>query len=352
MADPIPNAGTQTDPAEFRRLLSRIFTPGVVSGLTLTAGTGLAVNVAAGNAAVGDANSITFLPFTATTPLTGLAPNATTTVYASYRTTGDLQAYLSTAVPATPYEVVGTVTTSATGVTSVDNTTAPSTTAGRRHQSEFPASVGRYVTTAQRIEATAFGINVGGVMAALPDAPVYMPLGARLGNTTQPTKRFFVRAHRTTTFSVPDSTWTGVPFNLDQVLRTDYTDPALYPKPPHNDAGSVTEQRRFYAGPAGVYQFSARLLFEDPAGANVGRRYGRVIQYNAAGDVVWTANAHNEDVATNGGNVYIDLTMDLPAGNYVEFTVMQTQGVAVNLFANNYSAGTPCWATMTLLQVA
>jgi hypothetical protein len=292
------------------------------------------------------------LPFPVTTALTGLAPSATTTVYATYRTTGDLQAYLTTAVPSTPYEVVGTVTTTATGVASVDNSTAPATTTGRRHRSEYPAAVGLYFSTGARIDASTFGVIVNGVFEALPGNPVNAPNGARLGGTAIPTQRFFVRAHRSADFTVPDATWTAVPFDFDQVMRTDYTGAPDYPNPPHNDSGSVTVRSRFYVGPAGAYHLSGRAQFVDPAGANVGRRYSRIVLYNASGVPTWFINCDNKDVLVQGSLVAWEAVVDMPSGFYVEFQVHHTQGAPLALSANSYSGGTNTYATMTLLQVA
>lgn len=355
MADALPNAGTTTDPGEFRRLLARLFSPGVVNGLTLTAGTGLAVTVAPGNAAAGDANSITFLPYPAAVSLTALAPNAVTTVYATYRTTGDLQAYLTTAVPATPYEVVGTATTNATAVTSVDNSTAPATTAGRRHQSEYPAVVGRYFSTQAKIDASSFGLAVAGVLDATPGRAVNAPLGVRLGATTAPMARYYVRTYRNATQSIPNNAWTPVGFNVDSVIRNDYAtiDPASYPTPPHNAGGDVTAQRRFYAGPAGTYTFSGRITFDSPAGAVAGDRRGRIIRYNSAGVAVWIIGTDSHS-AVDTQRVAYDATIDMQRGDWVEFEALHTQGAALTVSSNEFAgaAPTPVYATMTLVQVA
>lgn len=347
MADPIPNAGTQTDPAEYRRLLSREFTPGVISGMTLTAGSGLSVVCAAGNVAVGDANSVTFLPFPAATTLAGLAPNATTTVYATYRTTGDLQAYLTTSVPTgTPYEVVGTAVTNATGVVSVDNAAYPATTSGKRHRSEPPTMVGQYHSTQTQL-LSPLGLHVPGVFQASASGPPNMPEGARLGATSQAYARCHARAHRSATLSVADGVWTSVPFDTDGIVRTDYPDLGL----PHNAAGSATLQRRFYAGPTGLYTFSARLQFADPAGGNAGRRGARIVRYNSAGTVTWVVMCDNRPAVDGDNVVKADATIDMSRGDFVEVQVYQSQGAALNLENNSYSGNVPCYAVMTLVQV-
>jgi hypothetical protein len=350
MADPIPNAGTQTDPAEYRRLLSREFTPGVISGMVLSAGSGLTLSVSAGNVAVGDANAVTFLPFPAATSLQSLAPNATTTVYATYRATGDLQAFLTTSVPTgTPYEVVGTAVTNATGVVSVDNSTYPATTSGKRHRSEPPTMVGQYHSTQAKITSP-LGVLVPNVLDVPASGAPNAPEGVRLGATTQATKRLYVRTHRSAGLSVPNGTWTPIPWNVDQIAATDYEE---FPKPHTGATTSTTTQRRFYAGPTGVYTISGRAQFDEPAsGAIAGYRNSRVVRYNSAGTPIWvlTCDTHRIDT-TPTSRVWFEATLDMSRGDWLEVEVYQTQGATLPLLANNYSGSIPVYATFSLVQV-
>lgn len=348
MADPIPNAGTQTDPTEFRRLLSRQFTPGVISGMVLTAGTGLTLTVSGGNVAVGDSNSITFLPFSATTSLTGLAPNATTTVYATYRTTGDLQAYLTTSLPSgTPYEVVGTAVTNATGVVSVDNGNYAATTSGKRHRSEPPTLVGQYHSTQAQINATR-GITVPGVLQAAPGDAAVAPLGVRFGGAAQPTKRYYVRASLTTAVPVESNVWTSIPYNFDQVIRSDYD----YPKPIHNASGTTAERRRLYAGPPGTYQVSGFAQFEDPDTPRAGWRSSRLVIYSATGELIWIQPCDSHQAVDGTNRVWFNATLDMAQGQWVELQTYQSNAEWVDLLPNSYSGSIPNWVSLTLLQAA
>lgn len=122
-------SGVDYSAAEDRRLITAVYNPGVINGLTITAGSGLAVSVSAGRAVVSDGLGGGYLCyFDAATTVSSLPASSTANIYVSvHPTTG--QALLTAATtPPTDSLSIGSVTTSVGAVTSVSNarTTAAS----------------------------------------------------------------------------------------------------------------------------------------------------------------------------------------------------------------------------------
>jgi hypothetical protein len=182
----------------------------------------------------------------------------------------------------------------------------------------------------------------------VPGAPVSAPLGVRMGATTQPTARYYVRASMTTVVTTAASTWVSVPYDFDQVVRSDYD----YARPIHDAGGTVTERRRLYAGPTGTYQVSGFTQFDDPDSPRSGIRSSRLAIYSAAGELIWVMPCDSHPAVDGTNRVWFNATFDLVAGQWVEAQVFQSNAEFIDLLVNSYSGSTPNWISLTLLQVA
>lgn len=118
-------AGVDYSAAEDRRLISSIWTPGVLYGLKVSAGAGLSAVVSPGRCVISDGVGGCYLAqFDTATTVSSLSASATNTLYVTVDPTTAQATIVKGAAPTSPYLQIGGATTSTTAVTGVSNVRA------------------------------------------------------------------------------------------------------------------------------------------------------------------------------------------------------------------------------------
>ena len=317
--------GVDYSAAEDRRLISAMYTAGVVNGLIISAGTGLSASVSPGRAVVNDGTGGGYLCYfdsVTTVPLTASTTNTLSVIV----NTATGQATLGT-TPTGNSQTIGTATTSGTGVTDVSNVRAAADSPASASAKYVAVTGGRFTgqVSAPRFTTAVFDVT---------DTYVSAPDGIRLGGAN-PTARHYARAFRSTTQAIPNSTWTPLAFNTVARQATDYT------------TAPVGDGQQFFAGPPGSYQLSGSAFFEsNPTGA----RRSRIVRYSSAGAVTWTKHCAWRQ-AVDAQSVWFDGMFDVTTvGDYWRFEVWQNSGAALDILAGGLINGDQPYGSMRLIQ--
>lgn len=305
-------AGVDYSAAEDRRLISSIFNPGIVTGLGISAGAGLSVLVGAGRAIVPDGQGGAYLCyFDAATTRGGLAANGSNSLYCVVNTTTGQATIETGATPTFPFVRLGGAVTGAAAVTS----TSRGATASLVLEALTPASL----TIAGILVATATGLTA--------------PKGIRLGGAANAQMRYAARAARALTRQlIPTATFTTVLFDRLDHEANDYGGTSV------NLSGA--NQGLFVAPVAGTYQVSGEAHFVNQVGASNTRRQMRIVGRTSAGVARWIKYGSMRPAGDNWDHVWADGTLDMLAGQTVEFQVYHDEDHSVYL-SDNAATPTP-----------
>lgn len=322
---------------EDRRGLAAIATAGVSTGLEISAGAGLSVDVTAGDAFVDDgANGRGIAYFDSTTNVS-LAGSATSTIYVTIDPTTALATMTAGAAPADPYLAIGTATTDASSVTSVSNV---------RDEAVPPALDGRVLFLSGGTMTGALTVPTLTVTGALTagSSGLSAPDGIKLGGASNPTKRHWIRGKAAggSTQQTTNGNWTRVKLETVNNELTDYGSIQYGWLRTGNRAG------QFVAPVTGLYNISGAIMFEKN---NTGSRVSRVVVRDGD-DVVYTRYCANLDPNEAGDDlIWVEATMRMAAGQSMEMQAVQYSGGKLNIIeGSTYSGGRHTHAAFSLLQ--
>ena len=336
-------AGVDYSAAEDRRLISAIYTNGVINGLGLSAGAGLALVVSAGRAVVPDGTGGAYLCyFDSSTTIPSLPASSTVQVWVTVNTTnGQATLGAGTSLPTTPYITIGSAVTSASAVTTVNNVrTLAASPAGVTPTQYLPITggslTGSAVLNATRLTTPAFDATASFLRA---------PRGVMFGAASGATMRHGCRVYRTGDAAVPNATWQGLRFDSTDRTVSDYgTATSAFPA----GGAPTTDGTRFIAPVAGDYAISGNTFFDPNA---TGTRRARIRVFTNTGAQAWAWNGPVYPGAINRLVTY-DTTLHAGgAGWYFVVEVYQDCGGLLAIETGGaLSAGTNSWASFRLIQ--
>jgi hypothetical protein len=276
-------------------------------------GVGLTVSVSAGQCIVPDGAGGAYLVYFDTTQTASLAASGTRQVWVTVNpTTGATAVGGGSTVPTNPYLVIGNATTTTTGVSAVSNS---------RVMADSPtAPSSKYL-----------GIG-GGTVTGVINARQ----GVHLGGLNR-TARHYASVNRTLPQTIESGVFETVTFQ--NVIRN-VSDYGTLPFNPTNPG-------RLYAAVDGDYIVSCMSLFNNTS--TVGLRRARILKYNSAG-VIQNARYGTWCNGTEPSSMTVDVLIDAIAGDYFEFQLQQTSGVALTISAATGNTAWVTWGTMRLLQ--
>ena len=311
--------------AEDRRLISAMYTAGVIDGLTITAGVGLNATVSAGRCIVPDGTGGSYLCYFDTATTVPVSASATNTLMVLVNTTTGQATIGTTAVGSRL--VLGTATTSSTGVTATARTAANADVPTAASAKYIPTGGGRLTgaLSGPRFTTASFDVT---------DTYVNAPNGVRLGGAN-PTARHYARAFRNTTQAIPTAEWTPLAFDTVSRQATDY------------GIAPIGQGPIFYAGPPGSYLFSGSAMF---ASNTTGARRSRIARYSSLGVVTWVKHCAWRQ-GSESPHVWFDGMLDVTAaGDYFRFEVYQNSGVSLNVNHGGFVNGDIAYGSMRLIQ--
>jgi len=335
----VPGTGVSYTADESRKLLYGIYTPGVISGLTLATGSGFNVNVSAGFAAVPDSSGTgMYLASLDTTTPRLISANATSSIYLVVDPVTATCTLSSGSVPTNPYLTIGQGTAGALNTTSVSTT--------GRSTADFRSTAGLFVKKAGDsisgpLTTTALTVSTSLVV----NGTAQLVQGARLGAAATPTKRLYLRMLRTTAQSIPDSSTTNVWTTL-----TGFTS-----SPNTNDYGGTVVDLaagKLIAPVSGSYLVGGNATFANTA-ADKGKRRARIVMYDPANTLIWNIEMPrlSSSEVTDNDHVVFNAAVSMGAGSYLLFQVQQGQGTALSINpAGQGLNGEGTWVSLSLLQ--
>lgn len=336
----VQTLGVDYSAAEDRRLIWTMATPGISRGLQIQTVSGLQVKVTSGAAVIDAGDSTGYVGYmTGDTTLT-LPANQTSAVniYITVDPTTAATTIVQGSSPANPSLNLGNVTTGASSVGVITQTTARAVPPGLSG-TVLPITGGTLTGA-----LTAPSLAVSGQFVA-NSSGVSAPHGVFLGGATTPTARHYARVSRTTSFTgVVTNTWTSITFGTNDV-----TPVSDYGVTAHSTS---TNSQRLICGAAGDYALGGSATFAQP-GNNIGTRRSRVVHYNSAGTAVHIAVCSTVDVTTNVSTylaVNWNCNMYAAKNDWFEFQVWHNQGNNEPLDVGTGAAQDKIWASMRLIQ--
>ena len=319
-------SGVSYSAQEDRRLITAIFTEGVINGLVLNIGTGLNTNVTAGNAVVDDDSGYgSYLAaLDSTTPI-AITANTTENIYLTVDPTTGVCSLAAGSAPANPYLVLGSATAGASSITSVTGTSS-------RQAASFRAqgSSGAFIRKAGESGIGDLSMNNLDVLgSAYVLGAVHAGQGIYLGSANNPTRRANASVYRNSTSqSLPAGTQTPVSFNTVYRNISDYA----------SNIYNGVNPDRFYAPVSGVYLFSGQLA--GMAYIGTGRIGGVIYQYLGSQIVASYGLPNVNSADADPFSIYFNQAVTMSSGQYLRILVSPSIATA------HYNST----ATLTLLQ--
>lgn len=291
----------------------------LVTGMSVTPGTGRAVNVGA----AGDCYQVGTL----------LRNSATLSVPIAAPPTGNPR--IDTIVGQVDwFDAAGVPTTEATAGSIIAVAGQPNVT---------PVPFGLTKTAADLWRTAIAYVRVA------PGATSFTANDITLASRGSQDARFAVRAGRAKTRQlIPASTWTTIQFDAVHHETNDFGGLSV-------NVGT-TDQGLFVAPVAGTYQVSGRAHFVNQVGTANTRRQMRAINRTAGGTTRWVAYDSMRSAGDNWDHVKFDGTFDMLAGQTVELQVWHDETHSVYLSDNattptvgSMAGGDMSYGMMTLL---
>lgn len=318
-------AGVDYSAAEDRRLIWALSTPGIARGLTITAGVGRQVSVAAGAAVVDDGAGGAYIAYTTAAEVRTLPVSATTNIYivvnpATAETTIEFGA-----TPTNPYLTIGSAKTNATAIVSGSIVKASAKATPPAIGTNYvPLSGGVMSGALQAPRLVVSGLFGVGGADLVPNAPA----GVRLGGT-YPTARHYLHCSLKPVSGgsnqINNNAWEGLHWNPPSASNnvTDYT---LKPMGSSDYA--------IWPGVAGYYLFSGHVSLN---GNVSGTRSSRITVWNQNGSAADTLSYgvicwEGRPNATAGDaiNLSLNAMVAMGPGQYARAEIFQNSGVALN----------------------